>query len=407
MAANPSAVRRLAVAGFVSAAGSEAAYIALAFALYQRTGSGLWVAAVFLLTLGIPGFFTPIAGVIADRFDRRRVMVTVDALAALAFVVLLFTQDRFAMLAVAFVAALVERPFGPALRASVPNFVDADLLSRANSLLSMGYQLGVVAGSALGGILFERYGVTTVFALNAASFLISSGLIASIRASFSVQLDTDAGDEHRGTLAGFRFIRARRVLLALLVAWALIYFAVDIVLVAEPALVTELGAGAVGYGLLSTSWGIGSIIGAGVARRLRRQHEGWAVVVETAGTAGGLIAIAVAPVLGLAILGMGLVAVFDQLGEVAGNSLIQRTTPDAIRGRVFAAYSTVGTFGNFVAFTAGGLLLEFIGPRGVYGMGAAASAVATIILVAALRGQPIENLSAARIRPRSRPTQDH
>jgi hypothetical protein len=55
MGRNPSAVRRLAAAGFVSAVGTEAAYIALAFALYERTGSGLWVAAVFLLTLGIPG----------------------------------------------------------------------------------------------------------------------------------------------------------------------------------------------------------------------------------------------------------------------------------------------------------------------------------------------------------------
>jgi MFS family permease len=90
MATNRSAIRRLSLAMFISVIWGEAAYVALAFGLYRQMGSGLWVAAVFLLTMGVPGFFTPIGGVIADRFDRRRVMVTADALAAAAFVVLVF-----------------------------------------------------------------------------------------------------------------------------------------------------------------------------------------------------------------------------------------------------------------------------------------------------------------------------
>jgi MFS family permease len=229
MANDRGAVRRLALALFVSSTMSEAAWIALAFNVYRRTGSGIWLAAVFLLTLGIPGLLTPVGGAIADRFDRRKVMVMADAGAAAAFCVLIFTQEPSVMLVVAFVAAVVERPFGPALRASVPNLVDPDDLTRANSTLSLGWKLGVVVGATAGGVLFERYGPAWVFGLNAASFLVSSGLIASIRAPFSATSAADdrEDDDDRGALAGFRFIRRRAVLSALLVAWALLWLGVD------------------------------------------------------------------------------------------------------------------------------------------------------------------------------------
>jgi MFS family permease len=379
MTSRRGAVRRLALALFISATWSEAAYVALAFNLYRRTGSGLWVAMVFLLTLGVPGFFTPVGGVIADRFDRKRVMVVSEAFAAAAFSVLIVTERPVAMLIVAFVAAMLHRPFGPALSAAVPNLAEhPDHLARTNSTISLGYRVGTVLGATIGGVLFEAYGPRLVFGLNAASFVISALLIASIRTRFSAEATSEDEETFRGMTAGFAFVRRDRTLVALLVAWALIWLAVDIVLVAEPALVTMFHAGAVGYGLLGAAWGVGSVVGTVIGRRVPVRLEVVAVMVETVGTAVALAVVALAPSITFALLGVGVVAVFDGLGEVAGYSYIQRRTPDAVRGRVLASYSTAGMIGNTVGFVAGGALLDVVGARGIYGIGAGASALATV-----------------------------
>ena len=398
MPSQGSAIRRLALALFVSSTMSEAAWIALAFDVYRRTGSGLWLAGVFLLTLGIPGLLTPIGGAIADRFDRRKVMVIADAGAAAVFCVLIFTQQPSAMLAVAFVAAIVERPFGPALRASVPNLVGPEELTRANSTLALGWKLGVVVGATAGGLLFERYGPAWVFGLNAASFLVSSGLIASIHGSFSAGRGGAVEDDHRGALAGFRFVRRRVTLLALLGAWALLWLGVDIVIVGEPALVEELSGGALGYGLLGTAWGLGSIVGAFIGRRVGRGAEVGAVVLEAVGTAVGLAFVSFASSMTIAVLGMAIVAVFDALGEVAGTTLVQRETPDEVRGRVFAAFSTAGQAGNTVGFVAAGPLLDVVGARGLYRIGAVASGAAAVALTPALRARRLASEEADRPR---------
>jgi MFS family permease len=157
------------------------------------------------------------------------------------------------------------------------------------------------------------------------------------------------------------------------------------VIVGEPALVEELDGGALGYGLLGTAWGAGSILGAVAGRRVRSGAEVPAVVIEAVGTAVGLAWVSVAPSMTVAVLAMALVAVFDALGEVAGTSLVQRETPDHVRGRVFAAFSTAGQTGNTVGFVAAGPLLDVIGPRGLYRIGAAASGAAAAFLAPALR----------------------
>lgn len=385
MSEKASAIRRLALAGFISKTGTEAAFVALAFVIYERTGSGIWLASVFLLTFGIPGLLAPVAGVIADRFDRKRVMIVSDLLSALAFVVLIFTQDRFAMLGVAFVAAVVELPFGAGLGAAVPNLTEPDKLARANSTLALGRKAGVVLGPAAGGLLVQALGGPAVFGLNAVSFVASSGLVASVRANFSEDSNSDGSDEHRGVGAGFRFVRRNPQLLALFVAWTIMFFAVDITLIAQVPLSKAVGAGAIGFGLIGAAWGIGQVIGALAGRRVTQRTEARALFLEMSTAAASLGTIAAIPKLVVAILGEGITGYFDAVGTVAGNSIIQHTTPDAVRGRVFASYFAGGLMANAVAFIVGGFIVEALGPRGVYAVGAVASLVATVIIVAAFR----------------------
>ena len=75
-----SAVRRLALGDFLSSTGSGIAAVALSFFVYQQTNSAIWLAGTLFFTFGVAGLITPFAGKIADRYDRRRVMIASDLL---------------------------------------------------------------------------------------------------------------------------------------------------------------------------------------------------------------------------------------------------------------------------------------------------------------------------------------
>jgi MFS family permease len=92
---------------------------------------------------------------------------------------------------------------------------------------------------------------------------------------------------------------------------------------------------------------------------------------------------AVSPWFALALTGVGIAGLFDAIGSVAGYSIIQRRTPDEVRGRVFGSMSSLGLTANALAFIVAGFLVGALGPRAVYGIGAGAALVATIILVRA------------------------
>jgi MFS family permease len=95
--------------------------------------------------------------------------------------------------------------------------------------------------------------------------------------------------------------------------------------------------------------------------------------------------IAVSPIYAMVFAIMIGTAVCDSLGGVAGNSFIQRRTPDAVRSRVFAAVTSMWLMANVVAFPTAGLVLSVFGPRAVYVTGAVVAVVATIMILPLLR----------------------
>src|SRR5205823_8981910 len=97
-----------------------AAFLALNFTIYQRTGSAGWLAATLLLTFGVPGLVSPFAGFLGDRFDRRAVMIASDLTSAALFLVMALVRSPGPLLAVAFLTAVAETPFESASAAAIP-----------------------------------------------------------------------------------------------------------------------------------------------------------------------------------------------------------------------------------------------------------------------------------------------
>ncbi|HET8526601.1 MAG TPA: MFS transporter, partial [Actinomycetota bacterium] len=191
------AVRRLAFARAISVTGSAAAYTALMFEIYDKTGSAAWLAASLLVTEGLTGVVAPLTSVLGDRFDRRKVMILSDLAAAACFAGMAVASVPGPLVFVALLSAFAEAPFWPASGAAIPNLVPEDQVSWANSLIAVGRNLGITLGPAVGGLLLSAAGAPAVFLVNAGSFVISAGLVMSVRGPrFSGDREDEA--EHRG-----------------------------------------------------------------------------------------------------------------------------------------------------------------------------------------------------------------
>jgi MFS family permease len=380
------AARRISLARLISLTGTEAAFTALLFVLFDRTGSSRWISAALLLTFGARGVLTPVAGALGDRFDRRRVMIASDLLGAACFASLALTDSPAALLALAFLAAVAETPFFPAASASVPNLVTAPDLAWANSTIAFGANGGYLAGPAIGGILVTALGASAVFLLNAASFVLSAGLVATVRGSFRVDHDED--EAHRGLRAGFRFLLSEPTLRTLTMAFAVFAVAVGGVLVAELPLAESFHAGAFGFGLIATCFGAGALAGSLAGRLLNEANERKVLVVASFVTALAFGAVAGAPAFVFVLVAMLVAGASDGLVDVGVELMLQRLSPDAVRSRVIAALEAIFLLGLTLAFVFAGPLIDAWGPRAAYALAGAGLVVTALMLVPLLRSGP-------------------
>ena len=388
MTAPRTAVRRLAIARVISVTGSAAAYTALMFEIYERTGSSVWLAAALIVTEGVTGLVGPLASVLGDRFDRRTVMIVSDLAAAICFAgMALVASSPGPLVAIAFLSALSEAPFWPASSAAIPNLVPEDQVSWANSLVAIGRNIGIMVGPAVGGILLAAVGARWVFAINAASFVVSAALVVSVRASF-VGDRSDEG-EHRGVWAGFRFLFHEPVLRRISVAWVVLVLGIGMALVGDVPLVDVFDAGSAGFGLMIGLWGAGSILGSLAGRWLTAATEMRWLILGTAFTACLGIAIALSPWFALVLVLNVAWGASEGVTGVAEQNLFQRRSPDSVRSRVLGAIEGLFHGGLTISFVAAAFVLPVVGARGMYAIAGVAAGLSVIVLLPLLRTTPL------------------
>jgi MFS family permease len=333
-------VRRLAAARVVSSGGSQAAQLALVYQIYAITRSGPWVAAALFGSISLGGLVGPISGWVADRFDRRRVMVVSEMTSGAAYLSMVFAHTPGLLLAGALAATLLGAPFRAASAAAIPNLVGGEDLAWANAQLGAAVNIALVVGPLIGGALVAVSGASLVFAVNAATFAISGGLIAFTSGRFGGHQQHHIGEGHptRDLFAGFRLIISNKHLAPLAAASALAYASFGAALVIDPALSRYFHAGSVGYGLLTTVWGAGAVLGALVAGKVvtvPRAHK--AVVWGMAAMALSLGSIPLLPTFALIVAAGAIGGAGSGFVFIPWLLLIQHHSTDAVRGRVVAA----------------------------------------------------------------------
>jgi MFS family permease len=388
------AIRRIALARAISFTGGSAAFMALNFEVYRITGSAGWLAATLLLTFGVVGLAGPIAGILSDRFDRKRVMVTSDLAAAAVFGAMGFAHRPAPLVALAFVSALVETPFRAASGAAIPNLIrDESQLGWANGLVSLGANAGILLGPVVGGVLLAVFhGAQGVFLANAVSFVLSAALVATVRGRFREHADGAVGSigapAHRGAAVGFRFLLGDRILRTVSYAWVAVVAGGAVCMVADVPLATLFGAGSWGYGLMIAGWGAGSILGSLAGRWVNERREPLVLIAGATACALGTAAVAVSPVFWPVVAAILVAGVGDASMMVAGQSIIQRRTPDALRGRVMAAQDAMVQMAMALSFCAAGLVVAFVRPRGAYLIGGVTALLAVVLLLPMRRSAP-------------------
>jgi MFS transporter, ENTS family, enterobactin (siderophore) exporter len=334
--------RRLFVGRFVSMGGSAVATTAANWQVYGLTHSSL---AVGLLTLAASGgmFIGLMAGgMIADRHDRRTVLMTVllpeAALALLLMLNSLASRPQlWPLYALTFGIGMLSGLSSPASTAATPALVGEHRLAAAAALNATASQLGQLGGPALAGALIAGPGVAACYAIDAACFAVFAVALAAIRPMPPVTRAERPG--LRSLAAGFRYVRHNGVVGGmLLVDTNAMIFGMPSALF--PALASQhFHGGPDTYGLLVAAPGLGALVGAatsGWTGRLRRPG----IVVIWAGIVwgGAIAAFGLVRSLPLALVFLAVAGMGDLISEVLRNALLQRYTPDPLRGRVSSLY---------------------------------------------------------------------
>jgi MFS family permease len=393
-----SAVRRVAAARGISLTGSQAAFAALAYIVYRLTNeSAAWLSVTLLLTMGVQGMVQPIASWFGDRFDRRRVLVVSDLLAAFGFVALAFARTPGQLVAIACVTAILEAPVWAVAAAAIPNLIDEDHLSWANGQVAIGRNLGSFAGPLLGTAIAAALAPglhplpdrlyaagAFVFGINAASFLVSAWLIGRTPGRFNDERPSK--EEHAGIRAGFRYAMSDRVLRAILVGWSVLILGAGLILVAELPLADSFDQGAFGYGLLNALWAGGAALGAVLAGRwltARREPQTLLFAIFV----GGLIMFGIgwSPLWILALAFVVTEGICEGFASVAEQGLLQRRTPDDVRSRVVGAVEAATLIALAISFAIGGQIVDVVGPRAAYYIGGVTTLIAALIMAGPMR----------------------
>jgi MFS family permease len=373
---NP-ALRKLQLAGAGSTLAIWANSIAIAVYAYRADGAKA-VGIVLFTRWALAAVFAPWLALLADRASRRRVMLAVDlsraSLVACMTVVALTGGPSLITYALAVLVSIVSAAFDPAEAALLPTLAATpEELTASNLALRTIASVGMFAGPAIGGVFLAFAGPWLVFALTAAAYLWSAVFVFQLPHDEPPEVPAESAIAAE-LLAGFRAIgesRPLQLVVGLIGAQMLVAGALEVIIVVDAIRVLEAGNSGVGW--LNTALGIGGLLGGavGVVLAARKRLAGdFRTGLFVLGAAVALLASTSS--LGLALVLFAAMGIGSTLIDVTGTTLLQRSAPENVVGRVFGVLNSVILIGVATGSLVTPFFISSIGPR------------ATFILVGAL-----------------------
>lgn len=390
-------IRLLFSAQVVSYLGDWFTFVALAGLVEDLTGSKFLVSLV-LVSFTLPGFLvSPLAGTVADRFDRRRVVIyssVAQSVAALGLLLVGAGSVWLAFLCQGLITALGSF-VGPATGAAVPNLVDNDDdLRTANSLFGSTWGVMLAIGAGIGGLFSAAFGRDAAFIADAASFVASALLIAMISRPMQEERDATVQRKVRpiaDMAEAVRLARSDKVILALLASK--MTFAVGAGIVSQLAVLASnvFHAGDAGRGFLIGARGVGSGLGPVLAARMVGRDM--SKLLRVCGLAGlgfsiSYLGAGISPQLWIACIFVGMAHLGGGAQWTLSTMGLQMESPDSLRGRVLAGDFALVTLMLGITSVLAGLVSQAFGVRPtviVFSLLAASASVTYLMATAGIR----------------------
>ncbi|MFI7605190.1 MFS transporter [Micromonospora sp. NPDC049366] len=391
-------------AGFVSVIGTWMQVLGVNWFVLARTGSATSMGFAVLLQ-ALPTLLLSVwGGALADRLRARPLLIAAQAAhaalaAGLALVAVTGAGGLPAIYAISLVTGAISAIEGPVMGRWASTLVDRETLGNALALGSLTNSAGRILGMSVGAVVVAAVGPALLFVINSASFVAVVAALFLVRegerhvGQSAAEPTTTRAD--RSIRAGFAYLRRQPVVLvALALSFVLGSLGRNYQVTMAAMSDGPLHAGASGYGVLSTVFAVGTVLGALVAAR--RQELGYGVLVGA-----GLLASALQIVAGLA---PGTVSFAAIILPIAAAAVVIDTTVGAraqldtdylMRGRVLAALAVTGSVSAAVGAPLLGWLSEHAGPRQTLVLAGAIAAVATVAAAIAL-----DRLRGGRLRHR-------
>ncbi len=327
----------------------------------------------FLLGLVIVSKFlsfavvSPYAGYLADRYDRRTLMLICDFGRGAVVLSFLFVRDP-SLLWLVYLLTTMQMGFAavfePSKQASIPNITSGDELVKANIISNLSWSIIFTTGMGIGGLAVAWLGTDAVFVINGTGYILSTWFL--FKATIPHRRDEETlkslSNPISGVIKGYQFIFSNPHILRPALAKGTITFFLGalvymLILVSEEILLM----GSVGLGLLYASRGLGTAVGPVLVRRFFSDETKWVEMMGLAMISAGFIYLIIG---WLDVIWVMLLLVFmahcgSGANWVMSTVLLQKRSPDAFRGRIFSSEWLLFTFLQAFSVTGASLIMEF------------------------------------------------
>jgi MFS family permease len=370
----------------VSSFGDTLQYIALVVLVYQLAGQGAAVAVLVVAEVVPVLLLGPVAGVVIDRFSRKRVLIWADLVRAALALSLVWPQGAWHAYVVAAGIAAGNTFFNPTVQAVIPSLTTDEQRLAANSVAWSTGRLVQIIASALAGGLIAIVGTDAAFTLNAATFAVSALLIARLvipaHAGHLGQATTRGLDRYLDDARqGFAYAVHDRLVSRLLIVQSLASFAVGatgamLVILSE----RHLDLAPSGFAWLIGAIGVGALLGPLIPNALAKDYRDarWLFVPYIVRGLGDILIASFTP-LPIALLIMVVYGLNTSTGMVVFSSTVQGAVPATMRGRVFTLLDVSWNAMRLLSLALGAIMVDVMGIQALFRTGGALLAGAGIL----------------------------